>query len=319
MDRKKLKIISLFSGCGGKDLGFVGGFTFLGRKYNRLPYDIVWANDIDKNACETYRANISDHIICGDIKEAKRHRIPRADLVIGGFPCQDFSVAGKRRGTSSERGNLYLEMKDIIERKRPTIFVAENVGGLLNIKNSTGFVLDQMKATFRDIGYLVAVWYLNAADYGVPQTRRRVFIVGVKKNLGLKLNPPSLPEYFFKPISAKEAIHDLFEGKKSIPNQDQVSKARRYGQHCQGNKPIKANEPSITIRAEHHGNIEFHYTNKRRLTVRECARLQSFPDTFVFHGASTYTYKQVGNAVPPVLAWHIAKHIYKCLEKIDEI
>jgi len=315
MKKERLKITSLFSGCGGKDLGFIGDFTFLGKRYEKLPYEVVWANDIDKNACETYKNNISNHIICEDIKEVKKNKIPQTEVVIGGFPCQDFSVAGKRLGTQSERGNLYLEMREVIKKKKPIFFIAENVSGILSIQNENGYVIEQIKSAFGKLGYNVKVWYLNAADYGVPQTRKRVFIVGTKKELKLEISPPPLPKHFLEPISAQEAIGDLERLSNHIPNHDQISKARRYGPNCQGNKPIKANKPSITIRAEHHGNIEYHYNDKRRLSVRECARLQSFPDNFIFHGATTYTYKQVGNAVPPVLAWHIAKHIYNCYEK----
>ncbi|MFH1459790.1 MAG: DNA cytosine methyltransferase [Candidatus Omnitrophota bacterium] len=312
---ENLKLLALFSGCGGKDLGFRGDFTYLNKYYERLPYDLVWANDIEEKACETYKENVSNHIVPGDILEVKKKKIPSCNVVIGGFPCQDFSVAGKRRGTGTDRGNLYIEMRDIIKKKKPEFFVAENVGGLLNIRNEEGLIIDQIIKSFEELKYDVTYWYLNAADFGVPQSRRRVFIVGFKKSLKIKITPPNPPEILVKHVTAKEALDDLLWKNKDLPNQDQYSKARNYGIKCQGNKAILANAPSPTIRAEHHGNIEFHYSEERRLTIRECARLQSFPDDFIFKGSTSNAYKQVGNAVPPVLAWHIAKHLYELYEK----
>lgn len=333
-----LKVVSLFSGCGGLDLGFLGDFKFLGKEYKRTLFDIIWANDIYPQACDTYRHNIGNHIVQKDIAEIDIHMIPKeADVVIGGFPCQDFSVAGKRQGITVKRGRLYLEMKKVIEHVMPKIFIAENVEGLVNMEN--GLILDTIKNDFKSISnddhnfsYDVHHYLLHAADYGVPQIRKRVFIVGVRSDLNNSFLKPKATHYENIWVTAKEAIDDLWgkEGDTSIFNHSQVSRAKFYpGRRLQGNNQIKANSPSVTIRAEHHGNIEAHYRSLnpnnptdmsywRRLTVRECARIQSFPDNFEFIGAATHTYKQIGNAVPPVLGWHIAQAVQNTLLKVNE-
>lgn len=333
--KKSFKVVSLFSGCGGLDLGFTGGFEVFNRYYEKHPFDIIWANDFFKEACQTYKHNLGNHIVEGDISLLDKSQIPDADIVIGGFPCQDFSVAGKRQGTTVKRGRLYLEMKNVIERIKPLIFVAENVEGLVNMEN--GLVLQKIKNDFSQmkvgnetIRYNVTHHLLNAADYGVPQIRKRVFIVGVRSDLKINYEAPQ-PTHVNNWMTAKEAIDDLW-GKENDPtifNHSQISRAKFYpGRRMQGNKQIKADQPSVTIRAEHHGNIEAHYrtTNSsdpenmsywRRLSVRECARLQTFPDDFEFKGSATAAYKQVGNAVPPVLGWHVAHSVAKCLHQIN--
>lgn len=328
------KVVSLFSGCGGLDLGFLGDFTSLGKKYESNKFDIIWANDIYSQACETYRHNIGNHIFEGDVSEIDINLIPQnADIVIGGFPCQDFSVAGKRQGITVKRGRLYLEMKKVIEHVMPKIFIAENVEGLVNMEN--GIILDTIKSDFRNIAnengysYNVTHYLLHAADYGVPQIRKRVFIVGVRSDINANFEAPAPIRDENNWVTSKQAIDNLWgkEHDQSIFNHSQISKAKFYpGKKLQGNNQIKEDAPSVTIRAEHHGNIEAHYRTLnteepdnplfwRRLTVRECARIQSFPDNFEFKGAATHTYKQVGNAVPPVLGWHIAKSVEKTLLK----
>lgn len=326
---KVFTIVSLFSGCGGKDLGFLGNFNIFGKHYEKNNYKIIWANDISKHACDTYRHNFKHDIICDNIKNIDINTIPKADIVIGGFPCQDFSTAGLRKGLIVERGQLYLEMKKVIEHCKPLAFVAENVEGLTNI-NGNNETIELIKKDFTKCGYDVTYNLFNAADYGVPQTRKRVFIIGIRKDMNKTICFPEPVRNQFsktKPwLTSKEAIDDLW-GKLDDPSifnhtTRDVSGAKFYeGKKMQGNCRISADKPSVTIRAEHHGNIEGHYrTNKpdnpsditgwRRLSVRECARIQTFPDSFRFKGAATYTYKQIGNAVPPVLGWYIARAVY---------
>lgn len=319
-DSDRIRVVSLFSGCGGMDVGFTGNFEYLGNKYEDLGFKICFANDIVQDACDTYEGYFKHKATCLDIKEYLDGNgvIPDCDVVIGGFPCQDFSLAGKRGGFNTERGRLYEQMKRVIVLKRPMIFVAENVKGLTNLSGA----LERIKNDFASVypGYRISDHLLMAADFGVPQTRERVIIVGIRKDCLTDFYPPS-PTYACdetnedkrKPwVTAKEAIEDLWgtENKKDcLPNQNQYSQAKNYGEHLQGNKAIRSDYPGPTIRAEHHGNIEFHYKRKRRLTVRECARIQSFPDNFIFKGSGSSAYVQVGNAVPPVLGWHIANSV----------
>jgi DNA (cytosine-5)-methyltransferase 1 len=332
---KTYRVVSLFSGCGGLDLGFTGGFEIFDKHYEKHPFNIIWSNDFFNEACQTYRHNLGDHIYEGDISLLDKKKIPDADIVIGGFPCQDFSVAGKRQGTSVKRGRLYLEMKSVIEHIKPLIFVAENVEGLVNMEN--GLILQTIKDDFSEmriesetIRYNVTHHLLHAPDYGVPQLRKRVFIVGIRSDLNVNFKAP-LPTHLNNWMTAEEAIDDLWgrENDPPIFNHSQISRAKFYpGKRMQGNTQIKADQPSVTIRAEHHGNIEAHYrsTNSsdpdnmlywRRLSVRECARIQTFPDYFEFKGSATASYKQVGNAVPPVLGWHVANSVAKCLSQIN--
>jgi DNA (cytosine-5)-methyltransferase 1 len=329
MLEKTYKIVTLFGGCGGLDLGFQGGFSIFDRFYDKHPFEIIWSNDIYKQAVETYRANIGDHVIEGDITEIPNEDIPKgADIVLGGFPCQDFSVAGKRQGINVKRGRLYLELKRVIDHIKPKVFVAENVEGLVNMAD--GVVLEAIKNDFRESGYRVEHHLLHAVNYGVPQIRKRVFIVGVREDIDVAFEPP-IPTHTDNWMTAKEAIDDLWgkENDPTILNHSQISKAKFYpGRKMQGNTRIKADQPSVTIRAEHHGNIEAHYRTFndsdpedmqywRRLSVRECARIQTFPDYFEFKGAATHTYKQIGNAVPPVLGWHVANSVKNVLLKME--
>ena len=327
----KYSVLSLFSGCGGLDKGFEGGFNFLGTRYPSHPFKIVFCNDLMPNACETIKLNFkTPHVECGDIKEIIDNRpeiFPRADVVTGGFPCQDFSLAGKRLGFKSERGKLYLRMKEVIEIVKPKIFIAENVKGLTNL----GEALQKISEDFANSNpkYEVDSKLHMAANFGVPQRRDRVFIVGVREDIARNMEKRNRKYEFPFPkhthsaingeipfwITAKEAIEDLEKENKNLDRQDQYSKARNYGSHLQGNKSISPNEIAPTIRAEHHGNIEFHYKGHRRLTVRECARIQSFPDDFRFFGSASSVYVQIGNAVPPVLAWHMAKSTKEFLDK----
>ncbi|MFA5340038.1 MAG: DNA (cytosine-5-)-methyltransferase [Candidatus Omnitrophota bacterium] len=320
-----IRVVSLFSGCGGMDVGFVGGFEFLNNKYENLGFEMVFANDIIQDACDTYEEYFKHKSVCLDIKQYLDGNgiIPDCEVVIGGFPCQDFSLAGKREGFNTERGRLYEQMKRVILLKKPLIFIAENVKGLTNLAGALDRIKNDFAATYP--GYRISDHLLMAADFGVPQTRERVIIVGVRNDCVATFHAPS-PTHAFdesnedgrKPwVKSEEAIGDLWgtEKKKNcLPNQNQYSQAKNYGEHLQGNKPIKADYPAPTIRAEHHGNIEFHYKNKRRLTVRECARIQTFPDNFVFKGSGSSAYVQVGNAVPPLLAWHIAKRVKEFVE-----
>ena len=300
---REFSVLSLFSGCGGLDLGFTGGFRFLGKNYRRLPFRIVWANDINRTACETYRANLGEDIVCGDVRDHLAD-IPPADVVIGGFPCQDVSINGKGLGEDGERTTLYGAMIRAVRNAKPRIFVAENVRGLLMARHE-GLRRDIL-AGFTKLGYEVDFRLYLAADYGVPQMRERVFIVGVRK--GEKpFTPPDAPFSRDNWITARAALEDLESADEGAVANHIWSKAKRGSE--QGNRTLKSDRPAATIRAECHGHIQFHYALGRRISMREAARCQSFPDRFVFNGGIRQIERQIGNAVPPVLAWHIANAV----------
>ena len=231
--------------------------------------------------------------------------------MLGGFPCQDFSHAGKRKGFGSKRGNLYQSMAEVVRKTQPLIFMAENVKGLLTMNN--GDAIKTIVNDFEKLGYHVVYKLLLAADYGVPQMRERVIIIGTKKT---KLPPFKHPDPLLKKeswITLGQALGDLEKvelGK--VPNHFWSKAKKNKGQ---GNGLVAANKPGPTMRSEHHGNIEYHWNGKRRLSAREAARIQSFPDDFIFYPSTSAAYKQIGNAVPPVLGWHMASSIERFLDK----
>ena len=304
---KEWTVISMFSGCGGMDLGFIGGFSFLKCGYGLNPFKIIWANEINSAACRTYRTNIGIEIVEGDVRE-KIHFLPKsADVIIGGFPCQDISINGKMLGLEGFRSSLYKYMVEAVEMVRPKVFVAENVGGLLLKKNCDA--LSKILSDFEHTDYNLHYSLYHAEDYGVPQTRERVFIVGTRKDCP-EFVPPTPTEV--SPVTAKEALKDLENMVEDKSFSHIWSKALVSGE--QGNRRLVANRPGYTIRAECHGNIQFHYSLPRRISMREAARIQSFPDTFVFPCGLRETERQIGNAVPPVLSWHLANSVKRVLE-----
>lgn len=304
---KPATIVSLFSGCGGMDLGFVGGFDFLGTHYAKTGFKIIWANEISSAACRTYRENLGGYIIEGDIEEQIANLPTTADIVVGGFPCQDISINGKMLGVHGKRSSLYTYIVEAVKRLNPRVFVAENVGGLLLKQNE--YSLKKILEDFNSLGYNLSYQLYHAEDYGVPQTRERIIFIGTKK--GLPTFVPPAPTTA-TPITAFEALHDL----EALP-QDKAfshiwSSAKVSGE--QGNRRLIAERPGYTVRAECHGNIQFHYSRPRRISMREAARIQSFPDTFIFPCGLRETERQIGNAVPPVLAWHIANSVKAVIE-----
>lgn len=302
ISQPKWTVASLFSGCGGLDLGFTGGFSFLGQDYAELPFDIVWANELNPAACKTYEQNLGD-IIQGDINEKIDLLPEHVDVVIGGFPCQDISINGKMRGIKGERSSLYTAIVDAVKKTSPLVFVAENVGSLFLKTNSDSFA--KIKEDFGSLGYKLNIHRYDASRYGVPQTRDRVFIVGVRADLPDFVPPmETTPDH---PITAKMAIDDLASKPWDRETSHIWSKAKRSGE--QGNRHLIADRPGYTIRAECHGNIQYHYDLPRRISMREAARIQSFPDSFKFVCGLRETERQIGNAVPPVLAWQLAKQV----------
>lgn len=311
------KIISLFSGCGGLDLGF-----------HLEGYKTIWANDISIEASETFRNNFGDVINSKNIETIDPYKdktIPECDIILGGFPCQDFSIIWKQPGLNGSRGNLYKSFLRFVDAKKPKAFVAENVKGLLTANNRKA--IQQIISDFESIapGYLVKVQLYNFADYGVPQFRERVLIVGIRLDTGFEFfhpqpthGPIAKKPYF----SAGEALKGVEVVKfnneklniaakteamlKLIPeggNFTDIPKDHPLyvkGMISHVYRRIKLNEPAKTIIAAGGGGTwGYHYPEPRPLTNRERARLQSFPDDFYFFGSITEVRRQIGNAVPP--------------------
>jgi DNA (cytosine-5)-methyltransferase 1 len=306
--KPKYSVVSMFSGCGGMDLGFHGGFTLFGREYDLLPFEVIWANEHNPAACRTYRRNLGVEIKCEDVWTALSSIPDRADVLIGGFPCQDVSVNGKRKGVNGKRTGLYKAMIEGIKRAKPKVFVAENVKGLL--MKDDGASIRQVVSDFEELGYKVSYKLHDAANFGVPQIRERVIIIGVSDKTRNFVHPsPVLTKDSW--VTAKAALADLEVHAESPEFNHTWSRANKSGE--QGNRKLLADRPGYTIRAECHGNIQYHYSLKRRISMREAARIQSFPDTFIFDAKLRETERQVGNAVPPVLAWHVARAVEKYL------
>lgn len=394
MIKSNLQVISLFSGCGGLDLGF-----------KQAGFEIVWANDFDRDAVESYKRNIGNEIYLGDIRHIKSDDIPNdPDVVLGGFPCQGFSVANNKRSMKDQRNFLYKELLRVVKDKQPKIFIGENVKGLLSI--GKGSVLDMIIKDFKEIGYNINYKLVNASNYLVPQNRERIILYGVKNPSNFELNIPMA----VKQISTQEAIsflsdvwitnnvievdgkiihnhiastnvHDTFYGRKEPPNQREICDylniwKRKVGLSTEkidksfgysytaghwfrkdnnsgsipkpddwwklkellkfDNKYDKAvtemvlkpitfeqslritnwDKPSDTITAT---SPEIHINKKRRLSVRECAILQTFPNNFIFEGSLSSMYRQIGNAVPPILSYQIALIVKKFINQIKEV
>jgi DNA (cytosine-5)-methyltransferase 1 len=307
------------------DLGFRGSFDFLGQHFARQPFTHILANEFNAAAARTFSLNFPEvPVTTQDVRELANviQFDQPVDVVTGGFPCQDFSLAGKRRGLEVSRGQLYLSMVKVVERLRPKLLIAENVRGLMTWQK--GLALEVITSDFESLGYRVEYRLLNAADFGVPQTRKRVIILGIRDDLNHNFVWPR-PTHsetggsgLLRWRTSQDALSDLedLENLFRFPNSG-YSKAKLTPGR-QGNKPILPDKPSVTIRAEHHGNIEFHYSANRRLSAREAARLQSFPDDFEFFNSTTDAYRQVGNAVAPVFAWHIASAVAEYLRNVNE-
>lgn len=310
---QKQTIVSMFSGCGGMDLGMLGGFSFLGKHYPEHPFKIVWANDINKYACDTYQHNLGHEIKLGSVWDHIDSLPKSCDLLIGGFPCQDISINGKRAGVSGERSGLYRAMVEGVKRTQPKMFIAENVRSLLYSYNRSS--LKQVIDDFSSLGFNVSYQLYHAAEFGVPQRRERVFIFGVKKGLDSFIHPqPIFDSHEW--VTSEKAIQDL-EFMQKDPDFSHIWSMAQKSKD-QGSRQLDAFKVAHTIRAECHGNNQFHYKLPRRISMREAARFQSFPDEFVFKARLRETERMIGNAVPPVLSWHIAKSALSTLNSLDK-
>jgi DNA (cytosine-5)-methyltransferase 1 len=315
---KTHKVVSLFAGCGGLDLGFLGGFDYLGRNFQRLPYEIIHAADNSADAVQTYRLNIGEHIAEQDLTSTPAGQLPGAEVLTGGFPCQDFSSSGPKSGFTGARGQLYEVMINYLREHRPEIVIGENVPHLARMQG--GKFLRRIVEDVEDSGYRCDVWNLYAPDYGLPQSRRRLIIIGVRNDLnGFPALPPA--SHKFKHLPIDSALADLEDvADERVCNQSQyfiASRATAGG--GQGDHVNVTGTLAYCIRANSRGRIQFHYKLDRRLTVRECARLQSFPDGFVFPYTTQRNLTLIGNAVPPILAHAVAKSVAAFLKDPHQI
>lgn len=301
-------VTSLFSGCGGMDLGFMGGFRYGGHLYRAHPFHITRAIDFDERAIETYRLNLGEHGVVGDLTAIRAADIPKSRVLIGGFPCQDFSSSGPKVGFAGTRGMLYRVLVDYMNEHQPDVVVGENVPHLKRLND--GKYLQTILREFEACGYDFDVWDMNCPDYGLSQSRRRLFIVGTRRDLsGRPTMPKPTHPHIHRPI--EDAIGDLVGvTDETVPNQSQYFVATRATSGGgQGDHTNRRGEVSYCIRANAKARIQFHYELDRRLTVRECARLQSFPDEFVFPFAAMTSMTQIGNAVPPIVGHHVASAV----------
>lgn len=299
-------VVSFFAGCGGMDLGFEGGFEYRNEHYGRLPFHVKRAYEIDKACQTTYEKNLGHRFELCDLAKADVKSMPQADVLIGGFPCQEFSICGPKGGTDSKRGALFRAMSRYAKHWKPLLVVGENVAHLPRLNGGADYAY--ICRSFAQAGYRAVLWKVYAPDFGVPQARERVILLFIRNDIPIDPLPPRQP-FKNKPRSVKWAIEDLKKIKDGrVPNQDQYFKAglAKTG-HGQGDEISPKNAPGYTVRANARSRIQFHYSLKRRLTVRECARLQTFPDSFEFPHAATTGIRQIGNAVPPVLAYELAK------------
>ncbi|MCB0075900.1 MAG: DNA (cytosine-5-)-methyltransferase [Anaerolineales bacterium] len=311
-------VISLFSGCGGLDLGLLGGFSYLGEEYSTLPLEIIGAYDNNPDSVETYNLNLGEHASLMTLTEESTQGLARADILIGGFPCQDFSSSGGKLGFGGARGELYKVLLAYMRFHQPQVVIAENVPYLAKL--SGGDYLATIVRDFESAGYHFDIWELYGPDYGLPQSRRRLFIIGVRDDIqGFPAKPSATHLGTHVPIA--EAISDLETiTDESIPNQSQYFVATRAkaggGQGDHTNAPDRV---AYCIRANARGRIQFHYALPRRLTVRESARLQSFPDEFVFPFSTQRNFTMIGNAVPPILAHFVGRSIHEFLAAVHAL
>lgn len=340
------RIISLFSGCGGMDLGFIGGFEYLGKYYESTEFKIVLANDIDRWACETYRENFGDHIVEEDISEVDFELLPDCDMVIGGFPCQDFSITrgNNREGITVKRGKLYQEFVGVVSAKKPKVIVAENVKGILSANK--GMAIKVIASDFEKLGYIVKYHLWKFVEYGVPQKRERVILVGIKENIDFEYlqTKPTHKNSFVSSWEALKGVENalynnehLKESERTrrvidaIPEGGNNQDTRDKNYYVRGMmshiyRRLDRNKPSPTIIAGGGGGTwGYHYEEPRALTNRERARLQTFPDNFKFCGSTAEVRRQIGNAVPPIAAHVIANAVKpafsaktRTLEEIEE-
>lgn len=304
-----MRVVSLFSGAGGLDLGLI-----------QSGHKIVWANDFDADCVKTYTHNIGSHAILAPIENVSSEEIPNCDVVVGGFPCQGFSQANRLRVGDDPRNSLYKEFLRVITDKQPKWFLAENVRGILSLDG--GEAIKKIEADFSKAGYRVQKRLFNIADYGVPQSRRRVIIAGTRKDL------PAILDYAYpEPTHDGKGLGNLMKwvsigaALESIPEPESehqlvnhiCSQYKVTNRNFTGHRTTDPNKPSPTILARGNGGggvcaIQ-HPNNHRRMSIREQAIVQTFPLDFEFVGQMNSCYRQVGNAVPVLFGKYLGEQL----------
>lgn len=318
-----LKVASLFCGCGGSDLGLLGGFNFLGHHYPRLNFEIVYAVDFDKFAVETYNRNFHHLATCADVSDVDFATIPEVEVLVGGFPCQSFSTVNPTKDTNDDRANLYKQIVRFLKEKSPKFFICENVKGLLTLQR--GSIIRKIVSEFEEVGYYVQYKLMKAVEFGIPQRRERVFIIGIRKDIECQYAFPEAINTIDEAVPLSTVIERI-----DIPDQKYYFSERAV----QGMKNAKNNmkrglwqdlsEPCLTI-TSHLAKVSINSRDPlllvdpekelyRRFTPREAARIQSFPENFILNPSESKTYKQIGNAIPPVLMWHISKALQDAIQ-----
>lgn len=317
----RIKVTSLFCGCGGMDLGVLGGFSFLGKEYPENPFEIVYAVDFDEYCSKIYNENFEHKCLVKDVRDIEINELPEFDMLIGGFPCQSFSISAQnppRLGYKDERGMLFFEMVKILKERQPRFFIAENVKGILSANAGKAFPM--IINEFRDAGYHVMYKLLNASDYGVPQKRERVIIMGFLKEDDYRAfkYPSKIKKEDHKVLrdvvlEEENNNESLFFSEKAVAGMMAVREKMNKG------RAQNLEEPCNTISA-HLAKVSLNSTDPvlmvdgryRRFSAREAARIQSFPDSFKLDSVSQgRQYKAIGNAVPPVMMWHIINALQK--------
>lgn len=326
---KKLKIASLFSGGGGTDIGFAGNFSFLGKQYSDNQIEIVYANDIEDTANKMFENHFGIRPDSRNIREVVSSEIPAFDILTGGFPCQSFSVSAqnpKRLGIKDEKGTLFFEMVRILKDHKPKAFFAENVKGILSANNKEAFPL--IIEEFERAGYNVSYKLCVATKYGVPQKRERVFIVGIRKDLGFRFEFPNEPiqnTLDYTPIKAilqQDLSEKYYFSEKAV----QGMLNSKSGKKMNKGRAQDIELPSNTV-SSHLAKVSLNSTDPvllengryRRYTPREVARIQSFPEDYELLGSESAQYKMLGNAIPPVMMWYVAQKLLADLRNYDEV
>lgn len=319
----KLKVASLFCGCGGTDVGLLGDFEYLNTKYSGNNMEIVYANDIDENACKLFEDNFGIKPDNRDIREVSSDELPDFDILTGGFPCQSFSVVAqnpKRLGIKDDRGKLFFEMCRILREKQPMCFIAENVKGILSANKKEAFPL--IIEEFEKSGYSVTYSILNSVKCGVPQKRERVIIVGFRKDLNISFDFSDIPERSEEEYVPLKKVIDSVVDEKYFFSERAVQGMMKKRATMNKGRAQDITKPCNTV-GSHLAKVSLNSTDPvllvngryRRFTPREVARIQSFPEDYKLSGTDSAQYRALGNAIPPVMFWYVARSVQSYLDK----